>query len=52
MSETKPTVGELFHVVCHDCPHERLVDDGEEARTLVDDHAAETGHAVEAERVA
>jgi hypothetical protein len=52
MSDTRATVGEVFHVVCHDCPHERLAADDEKARELVHDHAAETGHSIESGRVA
>lgn len=52
MSESKPTTSGTFHVVCHDCPHERLATDGDEARTLVQEHASTTGHSVESERVA
>jgi hypothetical protein len=49
---TTPMRSGRFHVVCHDCPHEQLTTDADEARRLVRDHTAETGHTVESERIA
>ncbi|MFB6156972.1 MAG: hypothetical protein ABEJ34_03930 [Haloferacaceae archaeon] len=43
--------GASYHVVCHDCEHERLIPDRDAARSLADDHAEHTGHRVEFARV-
>ncbi|MFB6281336.1 MAG: hypothetical protein ABEH40_04905 [Haloferacaceae archaeon] len=52
MPGRRPRDPGTFHVVCHDCTHERVTADDEEAATLVHEHATDTGHAVESERVA
>lgn len=41
-----------YHVVCHECPEERMIDDREAARTLQSSHEAETGHRVSCKEIA
>ena len=41
-----------YHVVCHDCPLEGLVDCGEFAASAVELHELVRGHSVEAEVIA
>jgi hypothetical protein len=41
-----------FHVVCHDCCTESLVESKHRARAFVDEHSTDSGHTVEFERVA
>ncbi|MFW6317240.1 MAG: hypothetical protein ACOC06_02085 [Halorubrum sp.] len=40
-----------YHVVCRECPVERLFDDGDAATDLERQHAKETGHRIVVGRV-
>lgn len=40
-----------FHVVCRDCRTERILDTVEEAASVANEHASETGHVVVFDRV-
>ncbi|MFO8116239.1 MAG: hypothetical protein R6U01_12935 [Halorubrum sp.] len=40
-----------YHVVCRECPVERLFEDGDEATDLERKHAKETGHRIVVGRV-
>lgn len=40
-----------FHVVCHDCPFEKITDDPDEAVRLDVDHWQQTRHNVEAAEI-
>lgn len=44
-------MGGKYHVVCHECPEERVLDDGEAARAARDAHEEETGHRVSHARI-
>ena len=35
-----------YHVVCHECPEEEVVDDRDAASELAEKHEAETDHRV------
>ncbi|MFC5135003.1 MULTISPECIES: hypothetical protein [Haloferacaceae] len=41
----------LYHVVCRDCPLERIFESADEADGFVSRHVAETDHSMAAERV-
>jgi hypothetical protein len=41
----------LYHVVCHDCVKERVVDDRDLAERMVDAHVDARGHNIEYARV-
>ena len=43
--------GELYHVVCRECPFERLIGPAGDADARRRDHAANTGHRVAIDRV-
>lgn len=35
---------DTYHVVCHECPEEAILDGAEAAEALVEDHREDTGH--------
>lgn len=37
-------MGGKHHVVCHECPEERVLEDGDAARAVQSAHEEETGH--------
>ncbi|WP_199241164.1 hypothetical protein [Halorubrum sp. SS7] len=43
---------ERYHVVCRECPLERLCDAPTDAEVLGQGHVADTGHRVAVERIA
>ncbi|MDB2224965.1 hypothetical protein PM076_03245 [Halorubrum ezzemoulense] len=46
-----PSPGELYHVVCRECPFERLIGIAGDADDYGRNHAADTGHRVVIDRV-
>lgn len=46
-----PNLGGRYHVVCRECPVERLVDADDEAVEVEREHVAETGHRVAVGRI-
>jgi hypothetical protein len=48
----RPFSTERYHLVCRECPLERLYDGPDDADALGRDHAAETGHRVVVDRIA
>lgn len=44
-------MGGKYHVVCHECTEEGVLDDHDAARTLRAEHEAATGHRVSSKQI-